>query len=128
MSWLWVFGDHPEEAAQNAIASLRNDFDKANWAKVLPPLNKNSPALSDLSQTLRVETLASAIVHWSGDGWRTTQDVATHDVGLGIYSADLGTKELSDESQVDFTSYWRDAHRWEGDNFAVRVGVEGELA
>jgi glucoamylase len=81
-----------------------------------------------LGKILRVETLASAIVHWSGDGWRTSQDVATNDVGLGIYSADLGTKELSGDSQVDFTFYWPDAHRWEGDNFAVRVGVEGGIS
>ena len=81
-----------------------------------------------LGKILRVETLASAIVHWSGDGWRTSQDVATNDVGLGIYSADLGTKELSGESQVDFTFYWPDAHRWEGDNFTVRVGVEGGIS
>ena len=70
---------------------------------------------------LRVETLASAIVHWSGDDWRTVEDVATRDLGLGVHSADLRTQALAEGSQVDFTFHWPDADRWEGENFAVRV-------
>lgn len=74
---------------------------------------------------LRVETLASAIVHWSGDDWRTVEDVATRDLGLGIHSADLRTQALAEGSQVDFTFRWPDADRWEGENFAVRVAEDG---
>jgi glucoamylase len=74
---------------------------------------------------LRVETLASAIVHWSGDDWRTVEDVATRDVGLGIHSADLRTQALAEGSQVDFTFRWPDAARWEGENFTVRVTADG---
>jgi glucoamylase len=77
---------------------------------------------------LRVETLAPAVVHWSGDGWQSVRDVATHDVGLGINSADLETAPLPGEAQIDFTFYWPSARRWEGENFTVRVDVGGGIA
>jgi glucoamylase len=76
---------------------------------------------------LRVETLVPAVVHWSGDGWRSVADVPTVDVGLGIHLADLETTNLAGQAQIDWTFYWPDAHRWEGENFAVRV-VAGGIA
>jgi len=72
-------------------------------------------------RTLRVETLAPATVHWSGDGWRTARDTATRDSGLGVHFADLPTVELPAGAAVAFTFYWRDAGRWEGTDFSVRV-------
>ena len=75
---------------------------------------------------LRVETLVPAVVHWSGDGWRSVEDVPTVDTGLGIHSADLKTTGVSAEAEIDLTFYWPDAHRWEGENFVVRV-VEGGI-
>jgi glucoamylase len=53
------FGEHPEEAARNAIASLHGGFDEArdayldgwqDWAKALLPANNGSTTPSDLSQ------------------------------------------------------------------------------
>jgi glucoamylase len=53
------FGEHPEEAARNAIASLHGGFDKArdaylegwqDWAKAFLPANNGSTSPSDLSQ------------------------------------------------------------------------------
>ena len=37
------------------------------------------------NRTLRVETLAPAVVHWSVDGWRTVHDTATRDTTLGVH-------------------------------------------
>lgn len=71
---------------------------------------------------LRIETLAPAVIHWSIDDWNTVQDVATHDVGLGIYNVDLPTHKLPEEEQIKFTFYWPDAAHWEGVDFSVRVG------
>jgi glucoamylase len=72
-------------------------------------------------KTLRIETLAPALVHWSSDGWRTVQDATTRDTGLGIHTADLGTRTLSGGQRVDFTFHWRDADRWEGVDFSVGI-------
>jgi glucoamylase len=70
---------------------------------------------------LRIETLASAVVHWSADDWRTVQDATTHDTGLGIHTADLEVQRLSGGGRVDFTFHWPDAGRWEGVNFVVQI-------
>jgi glucoamylase len=75
-----------------------------------------------VGKDLRVETLVPAIVRWSADDWNTSEDVTSHDVGLGIHIANLSTRALSEGKQVTFTFHWQDADRWEGTNFAVRVG------
>jgi len=71
---------------------------------------------------LRIETMASAVIHWSTDDWSTVRDTTVHDVGLGIYIADLSTHGLPEGKQVKFTFYWPDADHWEGSDFIVRVG------
>jgi glucoamylase len=72
-------------------------------------------------RTLRVETLAPGIVHWSVDGWRSVQDTETRDTTLGVHVADLGTQHLCHGDRVDLTFYWPDEQRWEGIDFLVCV-------
>lgn len=72
-------------------------------------------------RTLRLETLAPAVVHWSTDGWRTVHDLATRDTTLGVHVVDLATAHLSPRASIDFTFYWPDASRWEGADYAVCV-------
>lgn len=74
-----------------------------------------------VGRRLRVETLASAIVHWSVDRWRTVHDTSTRDTTLGVHVVDLDTSELLTGDCVDFTFYWPSAHRWEGVDFHVRI-------
>jgi glucoamylase len=71
---------------------------------------------------LRIETRASAVIHWSADDWSTVQDAESDDTGLGIHLADLSTKALPEGKQVKFTFYWPEADHWEGKNFIVDVG------
>jgi glucoamylase len=72
-------------------------------------------------KTLRLEVLAPARVHWSADGWQTTQDADTYDTGLGVHVADLPTEQLQVGAQVIFTFYWPMADRWESVDYAVAV-------
>ena len=72
-------------------------------------------------RTLRVETLAPSIVHWSVDGWRSVQDTQTRDTTLGVHVADLGTQHLCHGDRVDLTFYWPGEQRWEGLDFLVCV-------
>ena len=74
-----------------------------------------------VNRTLRVETLAPAVVHWSVDAWRTAHDTVTRDTTLGVHVADLGTKDLRSGEHVDLTFYWPEAGRWEGTNFQVCI-------
>ncbi|HKG95812.1 MAG TPA: glucan 1,4-alpha-glucosidase [Gemmatimonadaceae bacterium] len=72
--------------------------------------------------TLRLETLAPALVHWSADGWRTARDAESADSGLGVWYADLSTASLPEGAALRFTFYWPQARRWEGADFVVEVG------
>jgi len=74
-----------------------------------------------VGRTLRVETLAPSIVHWSADGWRSVHDTETRDTTLGVHVADLGTQHLCHGDRVDLTFYWPDEQRWEGLDFIVCV-------
>jgi len=72
-------------------------------------------------KTLRLILLAPARVHWSLDGWITTQDTDARDTGLGIHTLDLPTASLASGTQVSFTFYWPRENRWEGTNFTVAI-------
>ncbi|HSB53245.1 MAG TPA: glycoside hydrolase family 15 protein [Gemmatimonadales bacterium] len=72
-------------------------------------------------RTLRVETLAPAVIHWSTDGWRTARDAPTRDSGLGVHLADLPTPALPAGSEILFTFYWPEGDRWEGADFSVKI-------
>lgn len=72
-------------------------------------------------QILRVELLATAVVHWSSDNWQTTQETRTRDTGLGLHIADLPTTEHKAGAEIQFTFHWLGDDRWQGQNFAVQV-------
>lgn len=70
---------------------------------------------------LRVETLTSAVVHWSADSWRTVCDSPTRDTSFGVHVADLETSSLVIGDRVDFTFYWPDDDRWKNTDFVICV-------
>jgi glucoamylase len=72
-------------------------------------------------KTLRIATQAPALVHWSHDGWQTSQDISARDTGLGIYVADLPTSSMDAGHTIVFTFYWPEAKRWEGADFSVMI-------
>jgi glucoamylase len=75
----------------------------------------------NVRETLRIETLAPAMVHWSGDGWSTTRDEHTQASGLGTHFVDLPTATLPPGARIAFTFYWPQVERWEGTDFEVDV-------
>ncbi len=72
-------------------------------------------------KVLRLEVEAAAVVRWSADGWKSTRETPTRDTGLGMYVADLPTKDLAPGAEVVFTFHWTEADHWEGTNFRVAV-------
>jgi glucoamylase len=95
--------------------------DKVTSFRIIWRFNSKVRALPS-GTTLRVETLAAAVVHWSVDGWRTVHDSATRDTTLGVHLVDLPTAGLPNGAWVDLTFYWPQSARWEGVDF--RIGVE----
>jgi glucoamylase len=74
-----------------------------------------------VGKLLRIETMAPSIIRWSGDDWKTIQEIETHDVGIGIYIADLPTNALAKDAQIKFTFYWPKANHWQGEDFIIQV-------
>jgi glucoamylase len=72
-------------------------------------------------RTLRMETLAPVVVHWSVDEWRTVHDTSSRDTTLGVYVSDLETNDLRRGDRVQLTFYWPEADRWEGVDFLVCI-------
>jgi glucoamylase len=73
------------------------------------------------NQTLRLNLLSPALVHWSIDGWKTAHDTETQDTGLGLHILNLPTASLPVGAQAQFTFYWLSEKRWEGKDYTVTV-------
>jgi glucoamylase len=69
---------------------------------------------------MRLVLPAPALVHWSFDGWQTTQDTNSRDP-LGMFIADLPSDQLAVGREIVFTFYWLQEQRWEGTNYSVTV-------
>ena len=82
---------------------------------------KQQSRLLAIGTTLRIEVLQPARIHWSQDNWQTIEDTTTIDSGLGIYYADLPTKQLDHGTEIKFTFYWPGEDLWEGQDFLVEV-------
>lgn len=72
-------------------------------------------------KTLRLKVLAPAVAHWSTDGGHSFQSVETRDTGLGVYLADLPTKDLPPGSALTFTFTWTGSGNREPQDFVVKV-------
>ena len=73
---------------------------------------------------LRVVVMASAMLHWSDDGWKTVSDITMRDTGIGLFVADLPTSELEPGRSIVFTFFWQGAQHWEGTDFSVTIQAE----
>ncbi|MEO7315447.1 MAG: glycoside hydrolase family 15 protein [Ginsengibacter sp.] len=67
---------------------------------------------------LRIEVMESALIKWTDDNWQTYQQTKTRNTGLGIYLADIPSKNKYSE-KIIFTFYWEKGMDWENNNFEV---------
>ena len=67
---------------------------------------------------LRIEVMESALIKWTDDNWQTYQQTKTRNTGLGIYLADIPSKNKYSE-KIIFTLYWEKGMDWENNNFEV---------
>ena len=71
---------------------------------------------------LRIEVLAPARIRISLDGWRTSTDIDARDTTLGVWVADIAeSARLAPGANVDFTFWWPEVGRWEGQDYRVAV-------
>lgn len=81
----------------------------------------HKPRRIEAGRILRIELLASALVHWSADEWATCHDTPTRAVGFGVHVADLDVAREPSGGSVVFTFCWTKADRWEGTDFRVTI-------
>jgi glucoamylase len=73
---------------------------------------------------LRVVLCSPALVHWSFDGWKVSEDTDTVNTGFDVHIVDLPTAELPPGTRVLFTFYWSGLEIWEGEDFEVVIEPE----
>lgn len=70
---------------------------------------------------LRIQLPKEAFVHWSFDKWKTAHTMDTQTNHLGVHYVDLPSEQLSGESQIDFTFFWKESQKWEGRDWTVKL-------
>src|SRR6266550_1958899 len=70
--------------------------------------------------TLRLQAEAPFRLHWSGDEWRTVQEVPSGNTAAGIDFVNLLVPPHQD-APLRFTFFWPESGRWEGQDFAVAM-------
>ncbi len=69
-------------------------------------------------KVLRFEVPVPAIVRWTTDNWDTVHDTRTLPL-QSMWVADVPTASLDSGARVQFTFYWPEVGRWEGQDFEV---------
>ncbi len=59
-------------------------------------------------------------VHWGIDGWQKVQDLDAEDWGLA-HLASLPSRALRAGQSIQFTLFWLDTERWQGEDFNVEI-------
>jgi glucoamylase len=100
--------------AQERYIKNKMTSDFAVWRFSWPckniPKNKN----------LRIEIMGAATVHWTLDGWKTSNDTETYDTELGVHVADIDVKKSSAE-EIQFTFFWKEGNHWEDKNYRISI-------
>ncbi|MDE2434925.1 MAG: glucan 1,4-alpha-glucosidase [Sphingomonadales bacterium] len=81
----------------------------------------NRIAQMPAGKLLRIEVMASAMIHWSADGWATAQDLDTRRTCFGNHVADLVVSAVKPGTQIVFTFYWQGTNNWENVDYHVEI-------
>ena len=106
--------DQPQQTVKRYLVEKKSS-EYFNWRF------NNKPRTLPCGKKMRILVMESARVRWSADGWRTIRDTDSQDSGWNMHYLDLPTERLPSGRQVDFTFYWKNAARWEGRDFSVKV-------
>jgi glucoamylase len=71
--------------------------------------------------TLRIQSTAPFLLHWSRDGWASSSDAPSLSSPLGIDYLDIPTR-TGEDGRILFTFYWQGRGEWEGRDYSVAIG------
>ncbi len=112
-------------AAVVAVRGLRQARPRVRW-----PRRRHSEAgvwtfdhrfpVLPAGEKLRIELTNPAVVHWTVDQWDTAHDTRTAPEN-GVHVAELPTASLKNGTRIQFTFFWPEVNRWEGEDFELIV-------
>lgn len=113
--------DRPD-AVWDRYQGLRPPALRAFWCEQAPisRITKGSHLLVCLLQP--------GMIHWSANGWRSVRDTLTQDCGLGLFYAELDSKDLDAGRRIDFTFRYSQTGEWAGKNYTIYIVTEEQEA
>jgi glucoamylase len=108
-----VFDQPPQTVERYLIRKISAQY--FNWRF------NNKPRTLPCGKKLRLLLMEPALVHWSFDGWQSTQDSSSKESGWNLQHVDLPTETLPVGREIIFTFFWRNSGRWEGRDYHVTV-------
>ncbi len=128
MPLVWAHAEHIKllrSLADRAVfdmppQTVRRYLDETHALRVTPWRVGFQPDRLAEGRTLRIELTQPSIVHWSNDGWATSNELETTDTGLGVHVAKLA---WTNGRGAGFVFTWRDAdtQAWTGRNYHVNT-------
>lgn len=82
------------------------------WSTNRPIENMN------IDKQLRIQLPHPALVHFTEDDWKTSKDLRTKDIGIGIHFVDI-IPANAHSHEIKFTFYWPEESRWEQKDYTV---------
>ncbi len=108
--------DRIEPVYQRYVADRKRDCGHEMWT--FRHRTRYVPA----GRALRLIVEVAARVRWTTDAWANAREVDTAPAGFsGLHSLDLPTADLRSGEEVEWTFFWPEADRWEGENFRAEV-------
>src|SRR5699024_6036493 len=74
--------------------------------------NRQISSVRKKRKKLRIEAHVAFMLHWSTDGWESTNDSDSKDTGLGIHFLDLDLTSIKKDEEINFTFYWPEHENW----------------
>ncbi len=63
---------------------------------------------------------ADCFMRVTKDNWNTFEDVNAKNILNGVYFLELQVKEMQPGSALEFTFFWKESEKWEGNNFTIQ--------
>lgn len=103
------------EEVKERYASGKTTLRMTAWKKIKPV------SFAFTSELVRVISHEPATLRWSDDGWKTVNDRAMTETGLGLCYHDFAPGELKADSKLVFTFHYTESGAWEGKDYEIKV-------
>ena len=113
-------------ASTACTSGIANRRDERSGARNLEFYSRRRPIQKiTAGDTLRILDPEHFEVVWTADDWKTTQNVASRELGSAGFSADVGTADQA-SGGLSWTLHWPGQNRWLGYNVDISIEPQNE--